>query len=171
MAGPHRRDHMGPFDVFRRVSFAGFVAILATGSVQSYAAHRAGVRGGPAADPRGPPSRCPPQDRHRTPVERRANVRGAPDVRRRVEVDALLSFAEAHEPRSAASDQTGAGERLLDQRPGGGPEAPPGEPIELPGRRRRPLRRSLDESPDVVIRLWPIAGYSDFVNSRTRDVA
>src|SRR5256885_6500837 len=32
--------HMGPVDVFLRVSFAGFAAILATVSVQSYARHR-----------------------------------------------------------------------------------------------------------------------------------
>src|SRR2546425_2003996 len=31
---------MGPLDVFLRVSFAGFAAILATVSVQSYARHR-----------------------------------------------------------------------------------------------------------------------------------
>ena len=31
---------MGPVDVFLRVSFAGFAAILATVSVQSYARHR-----------------------------------------------------------------------------------------------------------------------------------
>src|SRR5256714_13306424 len=32
--------HMGPLDVFLRVSFAGFAGILATVSVQSYARHR-----------------------------------------------------------------------------------------------------------------------------------
>lgn len=31
---------MGPLDVFLRVSFAGFAAILATVSVKSYARHR-----------------------------------------------------------------------------------------------------------------------------------
>jgi len=31
---------MGPLDVFLRVSFAGFAAILATVSAQSYARHR-----------------------------------------------------------------------------------------------------------------------------------
>jgi hypothetical protein len=31
---------VGPLDVFLRVSFAGFAAILATVSVQSYARHR-----------------------------------------------------------------------------------------------------------------------------------
>lgn len=31
---------MGPLDVFLRVSFAGFAAILATVSVQSYTRHR-----------------------------------------------------------------------------------------------------------------------------------
>lgn len=36
----HRRGHMGPLDVFLRVSFAGFSAILATVSVQSYIRHR-----------------------------------------------------------------------------------------------------------------------------------
>src|SRR5438034_3892299 len=34
------RGQMGPLDVFLRVSFAGFAAILATVSVQSYARHR-----------------------------------------------------------------------------------------------------------------------------------
>src|SRR5437867_11743127 len=34
------RGSMGPLDVFLRVSFAGFAAILATVSVQSYARHR-----------------------------------------------------------------------------------------------------------------------------------
>jgi len=34
------RESMGPLDVFLRVSFAGFAAILATVSVQSYARHR-----------------------------------------------------------------------------------------------------------------------------------
>src|SRR5437773_3421669 len=40
MAGPHCRDHMGPLHVFLRVSFAGFAAILANVSGQSYARHR-----------------------------------------------------------------------------------------------------------------------------------
>src|SRR5213592_3179748 len=35
------RSDMGPWDVFLRVSFAGFAAILATVSVQSYVGHRA----------------------------------------------------------------------------------------------------------------------------------
>src|SRR5438552_17352742 len=37
---PHCADRMGPVDVFLRVSFAGFAAILATVSVKSYARHR-----------------------------------------------------------------------------------------------------------------------------------
>lgn len=37
---PSLRLHMGPLDVFLRVSFAGFAAILATVSVKSYARHR-----------------------------------------------------------------------------------------------------------------------------------
>src|SRR5207247_9514165 len=37
---PHGPLHMGPLDVFLRVSFAGFAGILATVSVQSYARHR-----------------------------------------------------------------------------------------------------------------------------------
>ncbi len=36
----HSSDYMGPLDVFLRVSFAGFAAILATVSVKSYARHR-----------------------------------------------------------------------------------------------------------------------------------
>jgi len=38
--GASSPEHMGPLDVFLRVSFAGFAAILATVSVQSYARHR-----------------------------------------------------------------------------------------------------------------------------------
>src|SRR5439155_1504521 len=156
-------DRLGP--IVRPTSGAAFPSadrrLFHLPRPRSLADRRAGhegrlLRGDRVAgpEPRGPPTRCPAQDRHRTPVVRRADVRGTPDVRRRLEVDALVSSAEAHEPRGAAPHETGAGERLLNQGPGGGPEAPPGEPIELPGRRRRPLRGSLVEAPDLGLRPW-----------------
>src|SRR5438093_479645 len=90
------------------------------------------VRGGPAADPRRPAAGCAAEDRPRTPVLRRADVRGAPDLGRRFEVHAFLPSPETHAPRGPPSGPTGARERVLDQGPRGGPETSLGEPFELP---------------------------------------
>src|SRR5437867_6560300 len=94
--------------------------------------HRPRVRRGAATDPGGAASRCPEEDPRGTPDVRRADVRGAAGIRRRVEVDPVVSPPEADASGPARPDETGAGERLHDQGLGGSPEAPPGEPVELP---------------------------------------
>src|SRR3989442_250967 len=87
---------------------------------------------GAASDPRRAPAGCPAEDPRRAPDVRGADLRGAPGIRRRVEVDVVVSPPEADAPGPARADEAGTGERLHDQRPRRGPEAPPREPIELP---------------------------------------
>src|SRR5439155_15975417 len=114
--------------------------------------HRPCVRGGTAADPRRPAAGCAAEDRPRTPVLRRADVRGAPDLGRRFEVHAVLPSPETHAPRGPPSGPTGARERVLDQGPRGVPETSLGEPFELLRLRGGPCSGPVDENPYLT---WP----------------
>src|SRR5207244_12552447 len=110
---------------------------------------RAPVRRGAASDPGRAPAGRPAEEPRRAPDVRGADLRGAPGVRRGVEVDVVVSPSEADAPGPARADEAGTGECLHDQGPGGSPEAPPGQPIELPRRRGRPVRGPLDATPEL----------------------
>src|SRR5206468_5200502 len=103
----------------------------------------------------------------RAPDLRGPDVRGAPGGRRRLEVHLVVSSPETDASGPPHPDETGAGERLHDQGPGGSPEAAPRQPVQFPRRRGRPLRGPLDEAPHLTRRLLRLREFTD----ETRRVA